>query len=139
MKLADAQACRPRPANPEAKPVACPPFGELAERVNQAADGPVLDGLTLAALAYVVGTDLGLLATVGVVVAISCCAESSAQHHQTCGISGVFRLRKKVAACACKRDQNCVRYTLARVSALLGESFRRAYGAIGWGFESLGA
>jgi hypothetical protein len=25
----------------------CPPFGELAERINQAADGPVLDGLTL--------------------------------------------------------------------------------------------
>jgi hypothetical protein len=39
----------------------CQPFGELAERINhnQAADGPVLDGLTLAALAYILGTDLG--------------------------------------------------------------------------------
>jgi hypothetical protein len=46
----------------------CPPFGELAERINQAADGPVFDGLTLAALAYVVGADLGLLAMVATVV-----------------------------------------------------------------------
>jgi hypothetical protein len=37
----------------------CPPYGALAERINQAADGPVLDRLTLAALAYVLDADLG--------------------------------------------------------------------------------
>jgi hypothetical protein len=40
----------------------------VAERVNEAAGLPVVDGLTLAALANVLGADLGLLAAVGVVV-----------------------------------------------------------------------
>jgi hypothetical protein len=46
----------------------CPPFGALAERVNAGADGPVVDGWTLAGLAHVLATDIGLLGTLGVLV-----------------------------------------------------------------------
>jgi hypothetical protein len=34
----------------------CPPFGALAERVNEAVGFPVVDGLGLAGLAFVLGT-----------------------------------------------------------------------------------
>jgi hypothetical protein len=46
----------------------CPAFGALAERINQAADGPVLDGLTLAALAYVLASNPTLAVLVSVMV-----------------------------------------------------------------------
>jgi hypothetical protein len=42
----------------------CPPFGPLAERVNEAAGLPVVDGLGLAGLAFVLGTRPELLAEV---------------------------------------------------------------------------
>jgi hypothetical protein len=39
-----------------------------AERINVAADGPVVDGLTVAALAYVLAASVSLLGMVSVVV-----------------------------------------------------------------------
>jgi hypothetical protein len=46
----------------------CPPFGQLAEGVNEVVGLPVVDWLTLAALACVLAGNVGLLATVGMVV-----------------------------------------------------------------------
>jgi hypothetical protein len=46
----------------------CPPFGQLAEGVNEVVGLPVVDGLALAALAYVLAGNVGFLATVGVIV-----------------------------------------------------------------------
>jgi hypothetical protein len=46
----------------------CPPFGQLAEGVNEVVGLPVVDGLALGALACVLAGNMGLLATVGIVV-----------------------------------------------------------------------
>jgi hypothetical protein len=46
----------------------CPPFGQLAEGVNEVVGLPVVDGLALAALACVLAGNMGLLATVEMVV-----------------------------------------------------------------------
>jgi hypothetical protein len=40
----------------------CPPFGALAERIGRAAGRDVVDGLDLAALAWALAVDVGLLA-----------------------------------------------------------------------------
>jgi hypothetical protein len=46
----------------------CQPFGGLAERINDVAAGPAVDGLVLGALALVLASNVGLLATAGVAV-----------------------------------------------------------------------
>jgi hypothetical protein len=46
----------------------CPPFGQLAEGVNEMVGLPMVDGLALGALALALAGNVGLLATVVMVV-----------------------------------------------------------------------